>query len=171
MKSKQIPYRKNVSISLLYLFVYKNQITDLYIDGGYNFINHNFVLESIGQRYFVEKVDSMIIGNSKLQLKKNLINLDKYADSSTDGNLYSNWRVDEKNDKNHIYFDLIESMNASWDKYGNIKRMEVLGELACNCQIDGIPELKLYLKFTKPFKDYYVHKCLLDNLETFEKEN
>lgn len=47
-------------------------ITDLYLDGGYNLIPNNYVLESIGQRYFIEKVDSMIIGNSKLELKKNL---------------------------------------------------------------------------------------------------
>jgi len=40
-------------------------ITDLFIDGGYNLITNNYVLESMGQRYFIEKVDSMIIGNSK----------------------------------------------------------------------------------------------------------
>jgi len=46
-------------------------VTDLYLDGGYNFITNNFVMESISQRYFIEKVDSMIIGNSKLNMKKN----------------------------------------------------------------------------------------------------
>jgi hypothetical protein len=70
-----------------------------------------------------------------------------------------------------VFFDLIETINCTFDQNGNMKRHEVTGEVVCNCRISGVPNIQLFLKFPKGFTDYYMHKCLLDNLEIFEKEN
>ena len=84
-------------------------------------------MESISQRYFIEKVDTMIIGNSKVNMKKNQLNLDKYADTFADGISHTNWRCQEdtSSNKNSIYFDMVENLNATFDKQGNMKRYEL----------------------------------------------
>ena len=100
--------------------------------------------------------------------KKNEIKLPEIATNTID------WRPPNiKHKKNECYMDVVEKLNMTVSKTGQVIKSEVLGTLLMNSQLSGMPELKLGLNDkalfeqqgkstvnTVDMEDIKFHKCV-----------
>ncbi|CAK91642.1 unnamed protein product (macronuclear) [Paramecium tetraurelia] len=143
---------------------------DTLFDYGYPQITQRYALESIVKpRSLIQKIKEKVIGRQNLQ-KETVSVMDSYIESQADMNEYSQYRIPEIKGQEEVYFDVIEYLNCVLDKNGRILMEEINGEIKVDCNLSGIPELYVFLNQPKQFDDYSVHECLLQKIDTFERE-
>lgn len=74
------------------------------------------------------------------------------------------WRKnDVKYVQNQIYFDINESIDAIVSPHQGIIKAEVAGEIMCNCQLSGVPDLTLSLVNSNILDECSLHRCVRIN--------
>ncbi|KAF8609266.1 clathrin adaptor mu subunit [Ceratobasidium sp. AG-I] len=61
---------------------------------------------------------------------------------------------------NEIYFDIIEELEATVGRSGNVVASNVWGRIICKCSLSGTPDLSLALANSKALRDYSFHPCI-----------
>ncbi|CAD8112881.1 unnamed protein product [Paramecium primaurelia] len=143
---------------------------DSIFDYGYPQITQKHVLESIVKPGgIIEKIEEKIIGRQNVQ-KETVSLLEKYIDGQADVREHSQYRLPEIKGEEEVYFDVIEFLDCVFDKNGRILIEEINGEIKVDCNLSGVPELFVFLNQTNQFNDYTVHECLLQKIDTYERE-
>lgn len=143
---------------------------DALLDYGYPMIVQKHVLESVVKPSGVmEKIEEAIVGRQNVQ-RENSSLLDKYIEGQADVREHSAYRISEIKGEEEVYFDVVEYLDIVIDKNGRALVEEINGEIKVDCNLSGTPELFVFLNQTNQFTDYTVHECLLNRLDTYERE-
>lgn len=135
---------------------------DNYMDYGMPIVNQKYVLEQMVEPESVfDKIEEIIVGRSQHN-EGSLRYLEKYAEATSDAKDYSAWRIPQMQEKDEIYFDLIEYIDAVYDKSGQALMQEINGELRADSQLTGAPEMNIFMICPSTFDDFSVHECLYD---------
>ncbi|CAD8190721.1 unnamed protein product [Paramecium octaurelia] len=143
---------------------------DTLFDYGYPQITQRYILESIAKpTSLIQKIKEKIIGRQNFQ-KETVSVLENYIEGQEDMREYCQYRIPEIKGQEQVYFDVIEYLNCVFDKNGRILMEEINGEIKVDCNLSGLPELYVFLNQPNQFNDYSVHECLLQKIDTFERE-
>lgn len=61
---------------------------------------------------------------------------------------------------NEVYFDLIEEIDCIIDKQGTTLYAEIKGNIQCNCQLSGMPDLTMTFMNYRVMEDTSFHPCV-----------
>jgi AP-3 complex subunit mu len=135
---------------------------DNYLDYGMPIVNQKYVLEQMVEPESVfDKIEEIIVGRSQHN-EGSLRYLERYAEVTSDAKDYAAWRIPQMQEKDEIYFDLIEYIDAVYDKSGQALMQEINGELRADAQLTGAPEMNIFMICPSTFDDFSVHECLYD---------
>lgn len=71
------------------------------------------------------------------------------------------WRkTDVKYSQNEIYIDIIEEVDATIDRTGQIVSSDVSGTIVGNCRLSGVPDLSLTFVDPSVIDDCSFHPCV-----------
>eukprot|EP01017_Pseudomicrothorax_dubius_P037888 TRINITY_DN5610_c0_g1_i4.p1 TRINITY_DN5610_c0_g1~~TRINITY_DN5610_c0_g1_i4.p1 ORF type:complete len:251 (-),score=63.82 TRINITY_DN5610_c0_g1_i4:61-813(-) len=127
---------------------------DSYLHNGYPVVTQKYVLESMVEpESMFDKIEEVLTGRSQHQ-SGNLQYLEKYAEAMNDVREFAAWRVPSMQEKDEIYFDLVEYIDAIVDKNGHIISQEINGELRVESYLTGAPEANIFMSIPQPFDDY-----------------
>lgn len=151
---------------------------DYMFDGGFVLTDNRQALASIAQTHFLEKTDTLKIGQTEFTIKSQYSNLDKCFDSigvgfsyQEGGQLSSNWSYEAPpGERSAIYFENVEYLDAAYDKHMHLKRAEVRGELVANCNIAGPSSVKAYFSMPDVPDDMSFHRSTIASRKTLMRE-
>mgnify|MGYP006137730843 CR=1 FL=1 len=70
-------------------------------------------------------------------------------------------REDVRYNANEMYMDIVEKLSAVFDaKTSMLEHAEVVGDIECNCQLSGRPDLTLHLAEPYSLEDVAFHPCV-----------
>ncbi|ELU41800.1 adaptor complexes medium subunit family domain-containing protein [Rhizoctonia solani AG-1 IA] len=61
---------------------------------------------------------------------------------------------------NEIYFDIVEELEATVNRSGNVVASNVWGKILCKSNLSGTPDLSFSLSNSKALRDYSFHPCV-----------
>ncbi|XP_042007764.1 AP-3 complex subunit mu-like isoform X2 [Salvia splendens] len=133
-------------------FVIVYELLDEMIDNGFPLTTEpNILREMIAPPNIVSKVLSVVTGNTS-----NVSNTLPGATAS-----YVPWRkTDLKHATNEVYVDLVEEMDATINRDGNLVKCEIYGEVQVNSNLSGLPDLTLSFANPSIFNDVRFHPCV-----------
>jgi AP-3 complex subunit mu len=140
------------SLKKNFLLVY--QLLDEMMDNGLPFSTEpNSLMEMIPPPNVLRSIRTTITGESSMS---GLI---------PEGNLTNTpWRkTGVRHTNNEIYFDIIEDVDCVIEINGLILSIEVSGEVQCNCQLSGMPDLSLHFNNPHILDDVSFHPCVRYN--------
>jgi len=132
-------------------FVVVYQLLDEMLDNGVPFTTEpNELMAMIPAPTLASKVMGGITGQSS-------VNADLPAGTLTN----THWRkTGVRYDTNEIYFDIIESIDASVDPNGIVVSSEISGEIQSLCKLSGMPDLSLIFSNPHILDDVSFHRCV-----------
>ncbi|XP_057792098.1 AP-3 complex subunit mu isoform X2 [Salvia miltiorrhiza] len=133
-------------------FVIVYELLDEMIDNGFPLTTEpNILREMIAPPNIVSKVLSVVTGNTS-----NVSNTLPGATASC-----VPWRkTDLKHATNEVYVDLVEEMDATINRDGNLVKCEIYGEVQVNSNLSGLPDLTLSFANPSIFNDVRFHPCV-----------
>ncbi|KAL3843558.1 hypothetical protein ACJIZ3_000961 [Penstemon smallii] len=133
-------------------FVIVYELLDEMIDNGFPLTTEpNILREMIAPPNIVSKVLSVVTGNSS-----NMSNTLPGATASC-----VPWRkTDLKHASNEVYVDLVEEMDATINRDGNLVKCEIYGEVQVNSHLSGLPDLTLSFANPSILNDVRFHPCV-----------
>ncbi|XP_042009367.1 AP-3 complex subunit mu-like isoform X2 [Salvia splendens] len=133
-------------------FVIVYELLDEMIDNGFPLTTEpNILREMIAPPNIVSKVLSVVTGNTS-----NVSNTLPGATASC-----VPWRkTDLKHATNEVYVDLVEEMDATINRDGNLVKCEIYGEVQVNSNLSGLPDLTLSFANPSVFNDVRFHPCV-----------
>ncbi|XP_042058597.1 AP-3 complex subunit mu-like isoform X2 [Salvia splendens] len=133
-------------------FVIVYELLDEMIDNGFPLTTEpNILREMIAPPNIVSKVLSVVTGSTS-----NVSNTLPGATASC-----VPWRkTDLKHATNEVYVDLVEEMDATINRDGNLVKCEIYGEVEVNSNLSGLPDLTLSFANPLIFNDVRFHPCV-----------
>ncbi|XP_047945012.1 AP-3 complex subunit mu-like isoform X1 [Salvia hispanica] len=133
-------------------FVIVYELLDEMIDNGFPLTTEpNILREMIAPPNIVSKVLSVVTGSTS-----NVSNTLPGATASC-----VPWRkTDLKHATNEVYVDLVEEMDATINRDGNLVKCEIYGEVEVNSNLSGLPDLTLLFANPSIFNDVRFHPCV-----------
>ncbi|KAH6819022.1 Clathrin adaptor complexes medium subunit family protein [Perilla frutescens var. frutescens] len=133
-------------------FVIVYELLDEMIDNGVPLTTEaNILREMIAPPNIVSKVLSVVTGNTS-----NVSNTLPGATASC-----VPWRkTDHKHATNEVYVDLVEEMDATINRDGNLVKCEIYGEVEVNSNLSGLPDLTLSFANPSVLNDVRFHPCV-----------
>ncbi|KAL1564426.1 AP-3 complex subunit mu [Salvia divinorum] len=133
-------------------FVIVYELLDEMIDNGFPLTTEpNILREMLAPPNIVSKVLSIVTGSTS-----NVSNTLPGATASC-----VPWRkTDLKHATNEVYVDLVEEMDATINRDGNLVKCEIYGEVQVNSNLSGLPDLTLSFANPSIFNDVSFHPCV-----------
>ncbi|KAG8880119.1 hypothetical protein FRB98_005325 [Tulasnella sp. 332] len=78
-------------------------------------------------------------------------------------------RANVKHNKNEIYFDITEDLDAMIARNGTLLSAEIWGSIKCEARLSGTPDMALSFTNAKIFSDTSFHSCV--RLQRFSKDS
>ncbi|KAJ1975069.1 hypothetical protein H4R35_003316 [Dimargaris xerosporica] len=70
---------------------------------------------------------------------------------------------------NEIYVDVVEEVDGILERSGAVSSIDITGQILCNCQLSGIPDLTMSFANPKLLDDCSFHPCV--RIRKFESDN
>ncbi|EFJ14351.1 hypothetical protein SELMODRAFT_181161 [Selaginella moellendorffii] len=133
-------------------FVIVYEILDEMMDSGFPSTTEPSVLkEIIAPPNLVSRVLSVVTGTSS--------SLNAASPLATSSQV--SWRASNvKHSNNEIYFDLVEEMDAVFNRDGFVVKCEAYGEIQATSRLSGMPELSLTFANADILHDVNFHPCV-----------
>jgi hypothetical protein len=71
---------------------------------------------------------------------------------------------------NEILIDVVEYLNATFDKHWNPIRYDLVGHVQVNASLSGMPDLSMYMHIPHPFLHHSFHHSVIPRKKRFEEE-
>jgi len=129
------------------------QVLDEIADSGVPFVSEPAVLlEMLPPPKLVDRLAAAVTGSAQKSMKE------KLPDIATS---MVTWRSPKvKYAANEIYFDIVDTVDATTRLDGRLVSCEVRSTIEANCKLSGMPDLTMAFADTSPLRDARFHPCV-----------